>query len=112
MEAGIIKECKRKMYDAIWLEIDKNPEQPQGARVDIVKPSGSICIWCHPEGNTAVVTHNFSHNDSERLETAIEECVDYSEVVADYYRENPDCCNPMDTYNECRLDELMKQFSC
>lgn len=97
------------MYDAIWLELDRNPGDPQGARVDIVTPSGSISIWCHPEGNTALVTHNVGNNDSERLEEAIEGCVDYREVAADYYRENPEGRDedPMDAYDDMRLDILM-----
>lgn len=30
----IIEQCKKAMYDAIWLEIDRNPKRPESARVD------------------------------------------------------------------------------
>ncbi len=112
MKPRIIEECRKKMRDAIWLELERNPDGAQGARADIVTPSGSISIWCHPEGNTALVTHNRGNNDSERLEEAIEGCVDYREVAAEYYRENPEDRggDPMDTYNDMRLDLLMERM--
>ena len=111
MRPKIIEECRKKMYDAIWLEIDRDPQRPAVARVDIETPSGDICIWCDPSGNMATVTHKRGNNDSERLEEAIEGCVDYQDVLDDYLRENPECISqetypPLDKFDTQRLDQL------
>lgn len=87
------------MYDAIWLEIDRNPKRPESARVDIKTKAGDICVWCHPDCNVAVVTHSIGNNDSVRLEEAIEECP--SSVEEDL----------ADRYNEQRLDRLMAELA-
>lgn len=101
------------MYDAIWLEIDRDPQRPAVARVDIKTKAGDICIWCDPSGNMATVTHKGSTNDSERLEEAIENCLDYQDVLSDYLTETPDAAYYQDTlgaYDEGRLDSLMMQL--
>lgn len=113
MEPRIIEECKKKMYDAIWREIDRDPQRPSVARVDIKTPAGDICIWCDPSGNMATVTHKKGNNDSERLEEAIEACVDFQDVMDDYLTEVPEAAisqDPMDAYDISRLDALMRQL--
>ena len=67
MTPRIIEECRKAMYDAVWLEIDRDPQRPATARVDITTNAGDICVWCGSVGNIAVVTHKTSNNDSERL---------------------------------------------
>ena len=57
MEPRIIKQCEEAMYDAIWLELDRDPQRPAVARVDIKTKAGNICVWCDRTGNTAVVSH-------------------------------------------------------
>lgn len=86
----IIEDCRNKMYDAIWLEIDRDPQRPAVARADIKTKAGDICVWCDRTGNVAVVTHKNSNNDSERLEEAIEGCVDYQDVMDDWLEETAD----------------------
>lgn len=113
MRPKIIEECRKKMYDAIWLEIDRDPQRPAVARVDIETPSGDICIWCDPSVNMATVTHKRGNNDSERLEEAIEGCVDFQDVMDDYLTEVPEAAisqDPMDAYDTSRLDSLMAAF--
>lgn len=113
MEPRIIEECKKKMYDAIWREIDRDPQRPSVARVDIKTPAGDICIWCDPSGNMATVTHKRGNNDSERLEEAIEACVDFQDVMDDYLTEVPEAAisqDSMDAYDISRLDALMRQL--
>lgn len=112
MRPRIIEECRKKMYEAIWLEIDRDPQRPSVARVDIKTKAGGICVWCDSVGNIAVVTHKGSNNDSERLEEAIESCVNYQDVMDDWLKENSQhaCQDPMDTFEESRLDILMAQL--
>lgn len=31
----IIEECRKKMYEAIWQELDRDPQRPAVARVDV-----------------------------------------------------------------------------
>ena len=50
----IIEECRKKMYEAIWLEIDRDPQRPEVARVDIKTKAGGICVWCYSVGNISV----------------------------------------------------------
>ena len=110
----IIEQCKKAMYDAIWLEIDRNPKRPESARVDIKTKDGDICVWCHPDCNVAVVTHHIGNNDSVRLEEAIEECVDYQDVYNDYIKECPSSVEEedlADRYDEQRLDRLMEELA-
>lgn len=113
--ADIINECKRKMYDAIWLEIDKDPQRPAIARVDIKTKSCDICIWCDPTGNIATVTHKGSNRQSDRLTEAIENSLDFDEVLNDYYQECPEAADqyvtPLDAFDESRLDKLMNEFT-
>ena len=107
----IIEQCRNKMYEAIWLEIDREPQQPAFARVDIKTKAGDICVWCDRTGNVAVVTHKNSNNESERLEEAIEGCVNYQDVMDDWLEENSQYDqDPMDAFNESRLDILMAQL--
>lgn len=96
MEPRIIKQCEEAMYDAIWLELDRDPQRPAVARVDIKTKAGDICVWCDRTRNVAVVSHKNNNNDSERLEEAIEGCVNYQD--------------PMDAFEESRLDSLMAQL--
>nr|DAZ49868.1 MAG TPA: hypothetical protein [Caudoviricetes sp.] len=112
MEPRIIKQCEEAMYDAIWLELDRDPQQPAVARVDIKTKAGGISVWCDRTGNTAVVTHKNSNNDSERLEEAIEGCVNYQDVMDDWLEENSQYADqdPMDAFEESRLDSLMAQL--
>ena len=42
----IIEDCREKMYDAIWLELDREPQRPAVARVDIKTKAGDISVWC------------------------------------------------------------------
>lgn len=108
----IIEECRKKMYKAIWLEIDRDQQRPAVARVDINTRAGSICVWCDTVGNVAVVTHKSNNNDSERLEEAIEGCVNYQDVMNDWLEENSQHADqdPMDAFSESRLDILMAQL--
>ena len=112
MKPRIIEECRKKMYDAIWLEIDRDPQRPAVARVDVKTKAGNICIWCDSVGNVAVVTHKSSNNESERLEEAIEGCVNYQDVTNDWLEENGQYAyqDPMDYFSESRLDILMAQL--
>lgn len=112
MRPRIIEECRKKMYEAIWLEIDREPQQPAVARIDIKTKAGDICVWCDRTGNIAVVTHKNSNNESERLEEAIEGCVNYQDVMDDWLEENNqyEVQDPMDAFNESRLDFLMAQL--
>lgn len=112
MDPKIIEECRNKMYDAIWLEIDRDPQQPAVARADIKTKAGDIRVWCDRTGNVAVVTHKNSNNDSERLEEAIEGCVGYQDVMDDWLEENSQYADqdPMDAFEESRLDSLMAQL--
>lgn len=84
----IIEECRKAMYDAVWLEIERDPQRPATARVDIKTKAGDICVWCGSVGNIAVVTHKTNNNDSERLEEAIEGCLNYQDVMDDWLEEN------------------------
>lgn len=108
----IIEECRKKMYEAIWLEIDRDPQRPSVARVDIKTKAGAICVWCDSVDNVAVVTHKGSNNDCERLEEAIEGCVNYQDVMNDWLEENSQYSDqdPMDAFSESRLDILMAQL--
>lgn len=112
MRPNIIEECRKKMYEAIWQEIDREPQQPAVARIDIKTKAGDICVWCDRTGNIAVVTHKNSNNESERLEEAIEGCVNYQDVMDDWLEENNqyEVQDPMDAFNESRLDFLMAQL--
>ena len=112
MRPNIIEECRKKMYDAIWLEIDREPQRPAAARIDIKTKAGDICVWCDSVGNVAVVTHKSSNNESERLEEAIEGCVSYKDVMDDWLEENGQYADqdPMDAFSESRLDFLMAQL--
>lgn len=114
MNARIIEECRKKMYDAIWREIDKDPQRPAAARVDMSTPSGDICIWCHPEENLAVITHKGCNHDSDRLAEAIEGCLTFNEVYDDYFDECPEAASqdtfPLDAYNDWRLDKFMSKL--
>lgn len=112
MEPKIIEECRKAMYDAVWLEIDRDPQRPAVARVDIKTKAGDICVWCDRTGNTAVVSHKNNNNDSERLEEAIEGCVNYQDVMDDWLEENSQYADqdPMDEFEESRLDSLMAQL--
>ena len=112
MTPRIIEECRKKMYEAIWLEIDRDPQRPAVARVDIKTKAGDICVWCDSVGNIAVVTHNSNNNDSERLEEAIEGCVNYKDVMDDWLEENRQHADqdPIDAFSESRLDILMAQL--
>ena len=112
MKPRIIKQCEKAMYDAIWMELDRDPQRPAVARVDIKTKAGNICVWCDRTGNVAVVTHKNSNNDSERLEEAIEGCVDYKDVMDDWLEENSRYADQdqMDAFEESRLDSLMAQL--
>lgn len=112
MKPRIIEECRTKMYDAIWLEIDRDPQRPAAARADIKTKAGDICVLCDRTGNVAVVTHKNSNNESERLEEAIECCVNYQDVMDDWLEENSQYADqdPMDAFEESRLDSLMAQL--
>ena len=68
----IIEECRKAMYDAVWLEIDRDPQRPATARVDIKTKAGDICVWCGSVGNIAVVTHKNSNNHHLRIGHIIE----------------------------------------
>lgn len=111
MKQRIIEECRKAMYNAVWLEIDRDPQRPATARVDIKTKAGDICVWCGILGNIAVVTHKTSTNDSERLEEAIEGCLNYQDVMDDWLEENRQYAvrekDPMDAFEESRLDSLM-----
>ena len=54
----IIEDCREKMYDAIWLELDRYPQRPAVARVDIKTKAGKggIAInWgSNPQPSTRV----------------------------------------------------------
>ena len=114
MKPRIIKQCEEAMYDAIWLELDRDPQRPAVARVDIKTKAGDICVWCDRTGNVAVVTHKNSNNDSERLEEAIEGCLNYQDVMDDWLEENSQYevreQDPMDAFEESRLDSLMARL--
>ena len=111
MKPRIIEGCRTKMYDAIWLEIDRDPQRPAVARVDIKTKAGDISVWCDRTGNTAVVAHKNNNNGSERLEEAIEGCVNYQDVMDDWLEENSQYAqDPMDAFEESRLDSLMAQL--
>lgn len=112
MRPNIIEECRNKMYEAIWLEIDREPQQPAAARIDIKTKAGDICVWCDRTGNVAVVTHKNSNNESERLQEAIEGCVNYQDVIDDWLEENSQYADQdqMDAFEESRLDILMGQL--
>ena len=114
MTPKIIEECRKKMYEAVWLEIDRDPQRPATARVDITTNAGDICVWCGSLGNIAVVTHKSSNNDSERLEEAIECCLNYQDVMDDWLEENSQYevreQDPMDAFEESRLDSLMARL--
>lgn len=112
MRPNIIEECRKKMYEAIWLEIDREPQQPAVARIDIKTKAGDICVWCDRTRNVAVVTHKNSNNESERLEEAIEGCVNYQDVMDDWLEENSQYADQdqIDAFNESRLDILMDQL--
>ena len=94
------------------VELDRDPQRPAVARVDIKTKAGNICVWCDRTGNIAVVTHKNSNNDSERLEEAIEGCVNYQDVMDDWLEENSQYADqdPMDAFEESRLDSLMAQL--
>lgn len=115
MEPKIIEVCRKKMYDAIWLEVDRDPQRPAVARVDVETKAGNICIWCDPTGNVAVVSHKKNNNESERLAEAIERCVDYRDVMDDYFDECPEAADqdtyPLDAFNDYRLDGLLRAFA-
>lgn len=115
MKPKIIEECRKKMYDAIWLEVDRDPQRPAVARVDMETPAGYICIWCDPTGNMASITHKVGNHECERLAEAIEGCVDYRDVMDDYFDEcpeaEPDQLSPLDAFNDWRLDRLMYEFT-
>ena len=102
------------MYNAVWLEIDRDPQRPATARVDITTNAGDICVWCGSVGNIAVVTHKTSNNDSERLEEAIEGCLNYQDVMDDWLEENRQYAvrekDPMDAFEESRLNSLMSRL--
>lgn len=108
----IIEECRKAMYDAVWQEIDRDPQRPATARVDIKTKAGNICVWCGSVCNIAVVTHKTSNNDSERLEEAIEGCLNYQDVMDDWLEENSRYADqdPMDAFEESRLDSLMARL--
>lgn len=108
----IIENCRKKMYDAIWLELDREPQRPAVARVDIKTTAGDISVWCDRTGNTAVVSHKNNNNDSERLEEAIEGCVNYQDVMDDWLFSSSQYADqdPMDAFEESRLDSLMAQL--
>lgn len=108
----IIEHCRNKMYEAILIEIDRDPHRPAVARVDIKTNAGDICVWCDRTGNTAVVSHKNNNNYSERLEEAIEGCVNYQDVMDDWLEDNSqyEGKDPMDAYEESRLDSLMAQL--
>lgn len=112
MRPNIIEECRNKMYEAIWLEIDRKPQQPAVARIDIKTKAGDICVLCDRTGNVAVVTHKNSNNESERLEEAIEGCVNYQDVMDDWLEGNSQYADQdqMDAFNESRLDILTDQL--
>lgn len=114
MTPRIIEECRKAMYDAVWMEIDRDPQRPETARVDIKTKAGDICVWCGSLGNIAVVTHKTSNNDSERLEEAIEGCLNYQDVMDDWLEENRQYAvrekDPMDAFEESRLDSLMSRL--
>lgn len=109
MKPKIIDECRNKMYAAIMQEIDRDPQHPAVVRVDIKTKAGDICIWCDSVGNMATVTHKGNNNDSERLEEAIENCIDFQDVMDDWLDANPqdESLGFLDSYNTSRLDELM-----
>ena len=58
------------------------------------------------------VVYTGSNNDSERLEEAIESCVNYQDVMDDWLEENSQYADqdPMDAFEESRLDSLMAQL--
>jgi len=115
MRPQIIEECRKKMYDAIWLEVNRDPQRPSVARVDMETPAGYICIWCDPTGNMASITHKVGNHECERLAEAIEGCVDYRDVMDDYFDECPEATDqdtyPLDAFNDWRLDRLMEEFT-
>ena len=78
----------------------------------VKKYDPDICVWCDRTGNTAVVSHKNNNNDSERLEEAIEGCVNYQDVMDDWLEENSQYADqdPMDAFEESRLDSLMAQL--
>lgn len=111
---GIIERCRKAMYDAIWKEIDRDPQQAAMARVDVKFPSGDISIYCDRFGNVACVTHTVGNNESETLEEAIEECISYDSVMDDYLAANPESVSQEDElmshWNTRRLDALMLEM--
>lgn len=111
---AIIDRCRKAMYNAIWLEIDKDPQEPAAARVDIKTGSGEINVYCDRLGNVASVSHNEGCNESESLEVAIEGCVDYDTVMDDWLRANPDSVSQEDElasrWDTRRLDALMVEM--
>lgn len=114
MKPKILEECRKKMYDAIWLEVDRDPQHPAVARVDVETKAGYICIWCDPNGNVATIDHKASQHESERLAEAIEGSVDYLDVMDDYFEECPEATDqdtyPLDAFNDWRLDKMMEEF--
>ena len=115
MTPKIVEECRKKMYDAIWLEVDRDPQRPAVARVDIETPAGYICIWCDPNGIVATIDHKASQHESKRLAEAIEGCIDFQDVMDDYFDEcpeaEPDQLSPLDAYDDWRLDRMMEAFA-
>ena len=87
MTPRIIEECRKKMYEAIWLEIDRDPQRPAVARVDINTKAGSICVWCDSVGNIAVLMDDWREENSQHADK-----------------------DPMDAFSESRLDILMAQL--
>lgn len=114
MRPRIIEECRRKMYDAVWMEIDRDPQRPAVARVDVETPAGNICVWCDRTGNVAVISHKTNNNESERLAEAIERSLDFQQVMDDYLTVRPEAASQdegfADRYETARLDELMGAF--
>lgn len=115
MKPKIIDECRKKMYDAIWLEVDRDPQRPAVARVDMETPAGYICIWSDPTGTVVSIEHKGNDHESMRLAEAIEGCVDYRDVMDDYFDECPEVADqdtyPLDAFNDWRLDRLMNEFA-
>lgn len=115
MKPKILEECRKKLYDAIWLEVDQDPQRPAAARVSVETPAGRIHIWSDKTGNVATVKHNGNDHESERLVEAIEGCINYEDVRDDYFDECPEVedfdTDPLDAYNDWRLDCMMNEFS-
>lgn len=110
MKPKILEQCREEMYKAIVGAIEQDPQRPAVARVDIKTKAGDICIWCDINGNLATVTHKNSNNDSERLEESIEGCISFQDVMDDWL-DGSARQDPMDSFNESRLDELMNSYS-